>query len=206
MQHFFTFFYHLFQSLGLFGAFLSMVIENLGIPLPTEIGYLVAREIVSLGLHSYIVVLLVLTLGHLTGSVISYEFGILSDNLIIKKLPHSNKIQKVNEKLKGWYKEYGTMTVFLTRFVGYVRPWSSFVAGLARVKRGPFLFWTALGSLIFNILCLYFTQVILTIWRNNIQLHFYIAATIFLCFFGFIIYAIFARIFSGKKIEDKNRD
>lgn len=201
MHQFLIYFYHLFQSLGLFGAFLSMVIENIGIPLPTEIGYLVAREIISLGLHPYIEVLLVLTLGHITGSIISYEFGILSDNLIITKLPQSDKIQKVDEKLKRWYGKYGTMTVFLTRFVGYVRPWSSFIAGLARVRFWPFLFWTALGSLIFNILCLYFTSIILSIWRNNADLHFIIATIVFLCFFGLIIYAIIDRLFLSKRVK-----
>jgi membrane protein DedA with SNARE-associated domain len=154
-----------------------------------------------MGLHPYVEVLLILTLGHITGSVISYEIGILSDNIIITKLPNSDKIQKVDVKLKKWYKEYGTMTVFLTRFVGYVRPWSSFIAGLARVSFWPFLFWTALGSLIFNIFCLYFTDVILSIWRNNADLHFIIAAIAAICFFGFAIYAIIDRFILSKRIK-----
>jgi membrane protein DedA with SNARE-associated domain len=176
-----------------------MFIENIGIPLPTEIGYLIAKEIITLGLHSYLTVLLILTLGHVVGSTVSYTIGILSDRLLFMKLSKSDKLEKTDAKLKKWFEKYGTITIFITRFVGYVRPWSSFVAGLGKVRFWPFLFWTALGSLIFNIFCLYFSGLILIIWRHYGNLHLYIVAVVFLCFFGFIIYAALHRIFFSRK-------
>jgi len=192
------FFYHCFHSLGLFGAFLSMMVENLGIPLPTEIGYLIAREIIGEGTYSYILVLFILTLGHITGAVISYGAGIMGDNFVVAKLSKSSKIEQVDQKLKKWYSEYGTLTVFITRFIGYVRPWSSFVSGLAGVKFWPFLLWTALGSLIFNIICLYFTGILIAVWRRYKSLHFIIATSIFLLFFALIIYSIIKYLYLRK--------
>ena len=198
MHHFIMFFYHFFHSLGLLGAFLSMLIENLGIPLPTEIGYLIARQIITENRNLYIPVLMILTLGHVVGAVISYGAGVMSDNFVIAKLSKSNKIKQIDQKLKKWYNQYGTLTVFLTRFVGYIRPWSSFVAGLAEVKFWPFLLWTALGSLIFNIICLYFSGILIAVWRRYESLHLVIATSMFLLFFAFMIYSIIKFIFSRK--------
>lgn len=166
------YFFELFKSLSLLGAFLSMFIENIAIPLPTEIGYLIGHDLIARGRYSYLVVLFVLTLGHVAGSVISYYIGRLGDNYIKDKISKSSKVKEVHDKLELWYRDYGNLTVFITRFVGYVRPWSSIVAGLAEVPLGPFVLWTTLGSLIFNIINIYFAGIFILIWRRYEALHF----------------------------------
>lgn len=167
-----------------------MFVENVGIPLPTEIGYLIGQDLINRGLFSYGVILFVLTLGHVLGSVFSYWLGLLGDKYLNTKLKSNKKIAEVHKKLEEWYKKNGNLTIFLTRFIGYVRPWSSFVAGLAEIKFWPFLFWTTIGSLLFNIITLYFTSIFMTIWRRYSVYHFLIAIVVFLLFFGVIFYEI----------------
>jgi membrane protein DedA with SNARE-associated domain len=101
-----------------------MVIENISIPLPTEIDYLIGQNIINRKLFSYQLVLLVLTIGHLTGSLIAYSIGRWGDNFVHQKLKNNSKILKTQKKLIDWYNKYGEITVFLTRFIGYIRPWS----------------------------------------------------------------------------------
>lgn len=188
LETFMTTVFHLFQSLGMTGAFISMFIENIGIPLPTEIGYLIGQEAINSAQYSFLVVLLVLTLGHVAGSVVAYRIGLLGDGLITRRLKHNKKIVEVHARLTKWYARYGNTTIFITRFVGYVRPWSSYVAGLARVPFWPFLIWTTVGSLIFNMIALYFSSIVILIWRRYEVYHFYIVLIGFLLFFGFLIY------------------
>lgn len=197
-RHLFEYFFVLFKSLSVFGVFLSMFIENIGIPLPTEIGYLIAHDLVASGRYSYLLILLVLVAGHVIGSTVSYLFGVWGEKYIHNKLKGDNKLRGVQEKLNSWYSKYGDVTVFLARFVGYVRPWSSFVAGLAEVPFGIFLFWTTLGSLIFNILNLYLAKIFMAIWWRYEVYHFWIILIAFLFFFGGIIYSLINKVYSKK--------
>jgi membrane protein DedA with SNARE-associated domain len=191
--------FHWFSNLGITGAFLSMLIENIGVPLPTEVGYLIGQDLVNTGRMDYFVVLAILTLGHLLGALISYFVGVYGGNFIKDKFKNNQKLNNVDRKVRRWYKKYGNITVFATRFVGYVRPWSSFVAGFAGVPIKPFIFWTALGSLIFNILTLYFTGIILFIWRKYAGLHFLIVSIGFILFFAIVIFELIKHFWLKRK-------
>ena len=191
--------FHFFRSLGISGVFLSKFIENIGIPLPTEIGYLVGQELVNLGKYHYWLILLVTTGGHVLGSLVSYGLGRWGDMSISRRIRQSGKIVKVHLKLAKWYKKYGNLTIFLTRFIGYVRPWSSYVAGFAGVKFWPFFLLTLIGSLIFNIFNLYFANVFILIWRKFAPFHFFIVTLVGLTFFAFIIYSLVKSLWGSKE-------
>jgi len=190
--------FHAFQSLGAIGIFISMFIENIGIPLPTEIGYLLGQELISSGTHSWLFILAVLTMGHTCGAIVSYYFGRLGDNKLSKKIEKSKKFKNIHEKLENWYSKYGSITVFATRFIGYVRPWSSFVAGFSRIKFTPFIIWTFLGSLLFNIISLFLTGILIMVWREYEYLHIIISVVGFLLFFGLVIVSIYKYLIGEK--------
>jgi membrane protein DedA with SNARE-associated domain len=183
-----------FKNLGMFGAFLSMFIENIGIPLPTEIGYLISQDLINRKVHSYFLVLLILTFGHVFGSIVSYGVGRWGNGYVVEKLKERKKVQEVREKLEKWYKDYGNITVFATRFIGYVRPWSSLVAGFAGISFWPFLLWTSVGSLLFNIMTLYMSSIFLAIWRRYAIYHSLIVTAMVLSFCGLIIYELIQTI------------
>jgi len=187
LEHLLLTVYHLFKRLGLAGAFLSMLIENVGIPLPTEIGYVIASELTARGIFNYSLVVILLTLGHLAGSLISWGIGRWGNDYTSRKLQGVRRIVETREKLERWYQRYGDLTVFLTRFVGYVRPWSSFVAGFAKVGLLPFVVWTFLGSAIFNFFSLYLAGIFILVWRRYSEYHFLIALALLLTFFALIV-------------------
>lgn len=182
--------FYFFKALGLSGAFLSMMVENIGIPLPTEIGYLIAQDAIERSTHSYLFILFVLTLGHLVGALISYGLGRWGGIAITTRLKRNKKIAEVHDKLEEWYQKYGSLTIFITRFVGYVRPWSSIVAGFAGVKFWPFLIWTTIGSIIFNVFGLYFSSIFILIWRRYEVYHFVFIVFLTVMFFGVFFYEI----------------
>lgn len=195
--------FHFFKTLDISGVFLSMFIENIGIPIPTEIGYLLGQQLINIGEYSFSTILLILTLGHLSGALVAYRIGLWGDSYVTKRIKKNTKVKEVHETLNQWYEKWGNLTVFLARFIGYVRPWSSFVAGFAGVPFWPFLIWTALGSLIFNIMAMYFTGILIMIWRKYSVYHVLITVSLLLLFFAFIIYHIVKAVFKKKsKIRD----
>ncbi len=199
IEHFVVIIYRWFENLGLFGSYLSMLIENIGIPLPTEIGYLIGQNLINKGFESYLLVLTVLTLGHLTGATIAYGVGRWGDKLVTQRIMKWQKITRVHAKLHQWFQKYGNFAIFLTRFFGYVRPWSSFAAGFAGFSFAPFILYTFVGSLIFNIFNLYFSEFLILAWHRYIAYHFIILCVLSLAFFAFMIWVLIKSFFKRKK-------
>ncbi|MCX5779392.1 MAG: VTT domain-containing protein [Firmicutes bacterium] len=164
------------------GIFFSILIENISIPFPVEACYLLAADLIKRG-YSYAWLLTLLTTAHLSGSMIAYGLGWWGKDYLMKRFHHRKRFLQVSNSIHNWYERYWNITVFATRFIGYVRPWSSLVAGFARINWLPFLFWTLLGSLIFNIIALEFTLYFLGWWHQFGTLLRYLAIGLFLLSF-----------------------
>lgn len=183
---------------GLFGVFGIMVVENLGIPFPTEAGFLVAQRMINTHQISSFFAFLIINLGQLIGALIAYSIGRWGNKMLIKKLDRANRIEKTHQKLIKWYTKYGSATVFVTRLIGYVRPWSSFVAGLSNLPIGPFIIWTIFGTAIFTIITMTFTHWLAFYWARYQQFHVLIGISLLVCFFGLLIYELTRYILKKK--------
>lgn len=153
----------LIQQYGLIGIFISVAIESLGIPLPTEPAYIVGQSFITSGTHPAWLIHVVLYFGHMIGALISYFAGRHISKEFLKKKREYTDTQR---KLAGWYGKYGAVTVFGTRLIGYVRPWTSYVAGIAEVKFWPFFIFTSLATIILNACSLFFSATFLKIWEE----------------------------------------
>lgn len=165
------------------GIFFSMLIENLGVPFPVEASYILAAALIRQG-HSYALMLTLLTGGHLTGSILAYGLGRWGENWLTNRWRHKASFMEVSEAVQRWYARYGSITVFATRFIGYVRPWSSLVAGFAGIEWMPFIGWTFIGTLLFNVIVLKFTLYFLHWWIHFGSLFRYISIGLFLLSFS----------------------
>ena len=154
-------FFQFFRHYGLPGIFLLVVLENMGIPAPTEIAYVFAQALITSGKTSYLVALLVLTLAHVTGSVLSYAVG---RGVVGGFKNQKENLKKTESRMVEWYQRYGMYATFIARFVGQVRPWSSYVAGVAKEPFVPFVVLTTVGSLLFSIISLAITNTLTRLW------------------------------------------
>lgn len=181
-----------FQTSGLGFVFGSLFIENLAIPFPTELAYLTAIGLIHTKIYSLSLMLTLLTAAHTLGSILAYVIGDRGRPWLERRFAKSEKFQDVKERIEAWFEEYGMLTVFGVRFIGYVRPWASFIAGFARFPFLPFVLLTILGSLIFNIIALYGSWVIILIWQRYPGLQAAIVVLIALSFLGGIYYKLHA--------------
>ncbi len=147
------------QAHGMAGVFLFMVVENMAIPFPTELGFITAQGLVSAGYAPHWYAFAVITAGHLTGSAVTYYAGRTGQNVLVRRFGHSRPMMRVQAKMEGWYTKYGALAVLFGRLVGQVRPWASLAAGMSKVPQLRFWIWTTVGSMIYTVIAMYFTKV-----------------------------------------------
>ena len=81
----------------------------------------------------------------------AYGCMLRKDDPQFKKLMDDTIAQvQTSGEAEKWFDEKGIFTVFFCRFIPVVRSLISIPAGIARMKWGPFLLFTTLGSLIWN--------------------------------------------------------
>lgn len=146
-------------------VFFGILVANIGIPFPITASYLLAAGLIEGG-QSYTIGLTVLTAAHVGGSMIAYGIGWWGEDYLTQRFQHRPGFIKASNSIRSWYAHYGSITVFATRFIGYVRPWSSLVDGFARINWQPFLWWTFLGSLLLNIILLEFWVYFMDLWLH----------------------------------------
>ncbi len=183
------------QGYGLISVFLIMFIENMGLPFPTEIGFLIAQSQIQSGAIGYFTAILVITAGQVCGATVGYSIGRFGDRKLSRIFKHNSRLLTTQEKLVKWYQRWGSVTVFATRLIGYVRPWSSLVAGFSRQPFAPFLIWTMLGSLIFSSVSLVFTKYLVLFWRQHPQFRLEIVIVILVLFFGAVTVSLIKSLY-----------
>lgn len=181
------------EHYGLASIFLSMVVENIGIPFPTEGAFLVSQQLIQTGRHSFLFMYFFLVFGQVFGAILAYFLGRTINGWLTIRLKNHDGYQKASKSIHGWYARYGSVTVLATRLIGYVRPWSSLVAGAAEFPFWPFLLWTIIGTLLFVYPTMRITALVFLIWRRSPLAHLFISLGFLVSFFGLIIYGVARR-------------
>lgn len=136
-------------NFGFWAVLLTMTVESMGMPLPSEVIMPFAGFLVSMGQMEMWEAVLAGTFGCSAGSYLSYVLGRKWGDQVISRIgkfllitPHSM------ERGMNWFKKYGTSVVFWARLLPVVRGVISYPAGSAKIPLLLFLFLSALGSLI----------------------------------------------------------
>ena len=140
-------------------AALLMALESMIAPVPSEIvmpplGMLIHQNPARFGFPAAIAWT---SCGSLVGSCISYFLGYYGGKPLVMKV---GKWLLVNEHhfdlTTAWFKRWGSLTVFVCRFVPVVRHFISIPAGIARMNVVKFAAYTLIGATLWNsfLLCL----------------------------------------------------
>ena len=139
-------------------VFLFMAIESSFIPFPSEVlvppaAYLaITRD----DMNIYVIVI-VATLGALTGALFNYVLSLWIGRPIIyrfadSRVGHACLIDRAKvQKAEAYFDRHGAISTFIGRLIPTIRQLISIPAGLARMNIFSFSFFTFLGALIWNI-------------------------------------------------------
>lgn len=144
------------ERTGYLGITVLMALESANIPIPSEIimpfsGYLVFQEKLS-----FFWVVFWGAGGNLIGSLFSYFIGFYGGRTFLEKYGKFFFLTHHDVDLaEKWFKNYGTITIFVSRLLPVVRTFISFPAGIGRMNIWKFSFYTFLGSFLWSALLTY---------------------------------------------------
>ncbi|MBI4085341.1 MAG: DedA family protein [Candidatus Liptonbacteria bacterium] len=87
--------------------------------------------------------------GAVLGDALSYFLGTKGVNFF----KNENKLLKLSHLERGeeFFRKHGPKSVFLGRFIGFIRPIIPFVAGLSKMNKWTFLFWNISSAILWAI-------------------------------------------------------
>ena len=140
------------QSYGYFALIVLSIAESACAPIPSEVtfgfaGALCTAAVTGHAQFTLWAVILIGTLGSLVGSIIAYEVGRTAGRTIVDRwgkwilLTHQDL-----DAAERWFAKYGAISVLIGRVLPVVRSAISVPAGIAEMKRTPFLILTLIGS------------------------------------------------------------
>jgi len=147
MHAFAEFLQHIVVKVGYPGVFLMVTLESTLVPVPSELVFPFAGYLASKGVFSLWVLLVINSLGAMTGSGIGYWIGAAGGKPLLEKYGKYLLIRKHDiEKTENWFKRHGKATIFFARLVPVIRHIISLPAGVARMPLGAFFLQTFLGA------------------------------------------------------------
>jgi len=142
---------HLLQNHGLIIVFLAMTGENACLPIPSEIVVPYGGVLAAQGHTTLWAVIVVSTAAALVGASIVYSIGRYGGRPLAARYGHVFRLKPSHiERAEVWFQTRGELMVLFTRVLPVVRTFISLPAGFSRMTWRKFLFYTALGSAVWN--------------------------------------------------------
>ena len=142
----------LIDSLGSAGVGMTIFIETVIPPIPSEVVLSAAGVLINDGRMSLVPTILFATLGSVLGAAVLYQvgrsLGPRRSHAFLDRLPLV-KTADVDRTFE-WFERHGRPAVFFGRMVPIVRSFVSVPAGVVKMPWAQFLAYTTLGSLIWN--------------------------------------------------------
>jgi membrane protein DedA with SNARE-associated domain len=142
----------LVDTLGPLGVGISILLETVVPPIPSEAVLGLAGVLINQGRMSIVPVILFATLGSIVGALFLYSVGRAlgprRSHAFLDRLPLVETHDV--DRTFAWFERHGRWAVFLGRMVPIVRSFVSVPAGVVRMPLGRFVLLTGAGSLIWN--------------------------------------------------------
>jgi membrane protein DedA with SNARE-associated domain len=135
------------SALGYAGIVLLMFIESSFLPLPSELvmppaGYLAAQGRMDAG-----VAILAGTLGSVLGALFNYWFAVLVGEPFLRRYGKYVLLRPHHlDRAEAFFARHGEISTFVGRLLPVVRHLISIPAGMARMRLGRFVVFTAVGA------------------------------------------------------------
>lgn len=143
-------------ALGYIGIFVLMFLESTMAPVPSELVMPFAGFLAAEGRFDFWLVVVIATLGSISGSLFSYWIGRVIEQETIMKIGKFLFLKEHDFEIANrWFKKYGSITIFICRFVPVIRHVISIPAGFAGMQKRKFVVFTAAGAFLWNLILAY---------------------------------------------------
>jgi membrane protein DedA with SNARE-associated domain len=151
----------IYEAVGYLGVALWVAIESVVIPIPSELvlpfaGFLAAdpTSVEPLTGMPWTIPLLVAaaTVGSLLGALVAYAIGYYGGRPVLLRWGRYLRFTEEDlDRTEAFFARWGSAAAFIGRMIPVVRSLVSFGAGLGRMPLLPFIVFTVLGSIPWNL-------------------------------------------------------
>lgn len=136
------------EQFSYLGIFIFTIFSGYIIPIPEEIILLIVGYMASDGLIHLLPAILVVIVAFIIGDNILFRLT-LKNNKHVTKFIHEVLSLKIIAKHKGFFEKNIGLTVFLTRFIPFLRFVSPVFAGYVKAKEKTFMLFNTLAIVIY---------------------------------------------------------
>jgi membrane protein DedA with SNARE-associated domain len=190
----------LVQTLGPVGVGLSILLETVIPPIPSEAVLGLAGVLIRSGDMNIVPVVLFATLGSVLGAIFFYSIGRAlgprRSHAFLDRLPlvETEDVDRTFE----WFERHGRSAVFFGRMVPIVRSFVSVPAGVVRMPFGQFLIYTTAGSLIWNSVLIGLGVAAGDFVRDNMRFLDYAVVVAVVLAIGWMVYRRITQVYRGR--------
>lgn len=138
--------------------FVLTFLENIGLPLPSEVTLIAAGILAGTGNLSLPASIIGVLAGGAVGAATSYWIGARAGTAWLFRLSRRLGVsEEQTRRTEAWFQEKGYVAVFLGRFLPFIRCLVGYPAGMARMPFGRYMAYSlvgygvwAVGSLLFG--------------------------------------------------------
>lgn len=138
-------------QVGYLGIFIGMFLESTAFPLPSELIVIPAGISASQGEMNLFLIIFVGTVGNVAGAVFSYYLAAFAGRVVLFRIGKYLLVKpETIIKVEEYFKNHGSISVFIGRLLPGIRHFISLPAGIAKMDMKLFFFYTTVGSLIWT--------------------------------------------------------
>ena len=139
---------HQLVAHGLLLLFALVAIESAGVPLPGETALIAASILVTKGHYTLWEVIVVASAAAIFGDNVGYWIGRIGGRALLERWePLARYSRKALPPAERFFAKHGSKTVFLGRFIAFLRVTSAWLAGISHMPWRSFLLWNAAGGI-----------------------------------------------------------
>jgi membrane-associated protein len=140
---------HIPAHLGYLGLFLLVGAESTGVPLPGETALITAAVLSRDGSVRIEVVIAVAAAAAIIGDNLGYLLGRRFGRRVMTRPGRwNNHRRRALDAGQRFFDRHGSKAVFFGRFIAALRIWAAWIAGMTHMPWRTFLFWNALGGVV----------------------------------------------------------
>jgi membrane protein DedA with SNARE-associated domain len=141
---------HFFTHNGLPLLFVVVMLESFGIPLPGETALIFFGVLASKGNYNIAEVIAIAAVAAIVGDNLGYWLiGRIGGRALFRRNRWLHRwSESVIPRTENLMERHGAKTVFFGRFIAILRFTAAWVAGLGKMHWWKFLFWNALGGIV----------------------------------------------------------
>lgn len=134
---------------GYFIVFVMVLAQCSGLPLPAVAVLLAAEAAAKRGTLNLDFVIVVGSIAAIIGSTIGYILGRLGGRDLMLRLVNKFHVKESRiDEMEGFFDRHGGKTIFIGRWVVFVRLWGSIAAGAAHMGLPQFMFYNVIGGIL----------------------------------------------------------